>query len=196
MFYTFRLGRSYLDALAMVPPLADVASNPELVCVVYPTAGSTKGFTMITVIFSVCFVCCFSVIFYLWVMCLSRNENDLERKRIVAAITDTIYLYWGPGPPTIVHTGPLLRLLLSRTGDNFKNSLQFVNHTKQTLPIGWQWREWYISNIDHLTKRENETNMTGSISLLSNFHKYNYSKIVYNTLIIVIVVPSLKEATW
>jgi len=41
MFYAFCLGGSYLDALAVIPPLADVAPNPELICAVYTTTGTT-----------------------------------------------------------------------------------------------------------------------------------------------------------
>lgn len=78
MLYALRLGGSYLDTLAMVPPLAYVAPNPELIRTVYPTTGSTKGFTVITVIFSICFVCGFSIIFYLTIMFLSRCENKLD----------------------------------------------------------------------------------------------------------------------
>jgi hypothetical protein len=58
------------------------------------------------------------------------EEKKTERREtMVEWITNIVYLY-RLGSTTIVHTGPLFRLLLSRTGDNFKNSLQFINHTK------------------------------------------------------------------
>lgn len=39
LLYAVRLRRSDLDALAVVPPLAHVAADPELVGAVYPTAS-------------------------------------------------------------------------------------------------------------------------------------------------------------
>ena len=41
LLYALRLRRSYLHALAMVPPFAHIAPDPELLRAVYPTACPT-----------------------------------------------------------------------------------------------------------------------------------------------------------
>uniref|UniRef100_A0A0A9F480 Uncharacterized protein n=1 Tax=Arundo donax TaxID=35708 RepID=A0A0A9F480_ARUDO len=50
MLYVLRLGGGDLHALAMEPPLADVAGDPELVCIVEASAASTKGFAVLSVV--------------------------------------------------------------------------------------------------------------------------------------------------
>ena len=46
VLYVIRFGRGYPHAFPVEPPLANVAPDPELACVVYASAASAKGFAV------------------------------------------------------------------------------------------------------------------------------------------------------
>ena len=76
VLYVLRFSWGYPHALAMEPPLTDVAADPELIRVVYAAAASTKGFvvfflSVIIIVIVIFFssnwpgVLCFNVVFSL-----------------------------------------------------------------------------------------------------------------------------------
>jgi hypothetical protein len=79
VLYVLRFSRGYPHALAMEPPLADVAADPELACAVYAAAASAKGFAVLFILLL--------VIVFFWsssncpgVLCVNILSSLLKKK--------------------------------------------------------------------------------------------------------------------